>query len=190
MADSFAGASDKEIVAQLQRGNEQGLAALMARYFDDIAEVAFHYLGNRDVAGDVAQDVFIRLWNRRESLDENKPIIHYLRRASRNRAYDVLDSDSSARRTAGRAFGDYNAAVLHDVNTGPRSVEQDEIDAAVYRAAEALSPRVREVALLYYRGLQPGEIAEMLEVAPRTVYNQLRTALPVLAKALSQPQWT
>lgn len=50
---------------------------------------------------------------------------------------------------------------------------------AVAGAAEALTPRVREVALLVADGLRDREIAERLHLSPRTVHRHVATALRV-----------
>jgi RNA polymerase sigma-70 factor (ECF subfamily) len=176
---------DAALLARLRAGEESALSELMQRYSVAVARVAYHYLRSEDLAYDVVQDVFVAVWARRAVLDDRKEFIHYLRRAARNRALDLLKHASAQTQAATRAANDTSETLPYAQNLGPVAVRAAEVNAAVRRIVTTLTPRVREVLLLYYeRGLEPGEIASLLNIAPRTVYGQLRTALRVLATAL------
>lgn len=178
-------AEDAALLARLRVNDDMALHTLMVQYTADVARIAYHYLKQEDLAYDVAQDVFIAVWERRQLLDDRTPIVHYLRRAARNRALNVLRQHASQARTVERAAGDPTAP-RHAANAGPVELRAAEVDATVRAMAFKMTPRVREVLLLYYeRELEPGEIATLLGVAPRTVYGQLRTALRMLAAALA-----
>lgn len=173
------------LVARLHDGDETALRELMDAYFQTVADVAFRYLRTTDDARDVAQEVFIRLWERRGALAPTGKLVHYLRRVARNSALDRLDRDAAAMRLERTLTSEYEIVRPHEENRGAMEVDMAELSQAVRRAMEELSPRVREVAGLYLeQGLEPGEIARLLGVAPRTVYNQLRTAMQRLADAL------
>ncbi|HXC24637.1 MAG TPA: sigma-70 family RNA polymerase sigma factor [Gemmatimonadaceae bacterium] len=177
---------EASIITRLQASDETALRELMQAYFDNVADVAFRYVRTVDGARDVAQDVFIRLWERRLSLVPSGHIIHYLRRAARNAALDALDRDASANRLAESLQYESDLIRPQAENLGISAVEADELHQAVRDAMRALTPRVREVALLYLeQGLEPGEIAQLLGVAPRTVYNQLRTAMRTVGETMS-----
>lgn len=173
------------LVLRLREGDETALRELMEVYFDTVADVAFHYVRNTDDARDVAQLVFIRVWENRQTLLVTGQLVHYLRRAARNAALDMLARDASAARLAHHVTAEYDVVRPYDENLGASQVDIDELNQAVRRAMATLSPRVREVASLYLeQGLEPGEIAQLLRVAPRTVYNQLRKAMRTLANTL------
>jgi RNA polymerase sigma-70 factor (ECF subfamily) len=174
------------LVARLQADDETALRELMDAYFDTVAEVAFRYVRTTDAARDVAQDLFIRLWERRLLLEPTGQLVHYLRRAARNAALDVLDRDAAAARLAQKLASEYELIRPYNENMGANEVDTDELNQALHRAVEGLSPRVREVVLLHIeQGLEPGEIAQLLGTAPRTVYNQLRKAMQHVTDALS-----
>jgi RNA polymerase sigma-70 factor (ECF subfamily) len=176
---------DVSLLERLRLGEEGALRELMTRYAADVMRVAFHYVRDASLAHEVAQDVFVAVWERRHLLDARTPLVHYLRRAGRNRALNVLRDDAARVKLAEQIGRDTDARIANE-NEGPHSVHAAEIDATIRRIVTTLTPRVQEVLLLYYeRGLEPGEIAATLGVAPRTVYNQLRTALRRLADALA-----
>ena len=179
-------ARDLALVQRLNADDETALAELMRDHFDAVADIAFHYVRSVDAARDIAQTVFIRLWEHRRTLRLTGNVIHYLRRSARNAALDALDRDAAAARLAATVALDCTLVPLRDEGDRMRELEARELTEAVQRATRLLPPRVREVTALYLeQGLEPGEIAHLLGTAPRTVYNQLRRAMRELAAALA-----
>ena len=185
MTPSHSPVRDAEWIVRLRAGDETALREIMEIHFDPIASLALRYVHSRDVASDVAQDAFIRLWEHREGLSPEISIRAYLSRIARNRAIDMLRHDAHLERMKQRITDDYLTLVSHTENHGSENVEHDEFHTLVHAVANTLTPRVREVLLLYYdEQLTPGEIAEVLGVAPKTVYAQLRAALQTYTRAL------
>jgi RNA polymerase sigma-70 factor (ECF subfamily) len=173
------------LIVRLRADDERALEEAMRAYLTDVAAVAFTYVRNSDTAADVAQDVFIRVWERRHALDPSGRLLHYLRRAARNTALKVLERDAAAARLAAALLREYAVLPHHAGNAGLSAVEAQEFNRQVREALVALPPRVREIVLLSHeRAMTPGEIATLLGVAPQTVYNQLGRAMKTLARAL------
>lgn len=178
---------EAELLARMRTGDESALEVLMDRYMDDVFSIAFHYVRTADVASDITQEVFVKFWERRQALDATQSIAHYLRVAARNSALKVLRHDSANARLETNISLEHELFYPHTINTGMRAIDAQEFTRELHSALNALSPRVREVALLYHeRGLEPGEIAALLGVAPQTVYNQLQTAMKALVKAFKK----
>ena len=179
-----ASPDDVALIARLRADDETALEALMRLYSTDVARVAYHYVRNEDTTYDIAQEVFVAVWNRRHALDDRTSLVHYLRRAARNRALNALKQHASRAHLSERLADDATRP-RHAENLGPMAARAAEVDTIVRKIVDTLTPRVREVLLLYYeRGLEPREISSLLGIAPRTVYVQLRTALRALAVAL------
>jgi RNA polymerase sigma-70 factor (ECF subfamily) len=179
--------SDAQLVERIRQHDVEALDELMDRYLDDVVGIAFHYTQTSDWASDVAQDVFINVWERRKSLDPLGNIAHYLRRAARNAALNALRHEAAVSRLQQIAAQEWTIVHPHLDNHGLRNVEVEEFNARVRTILATLSPRVQEVALLYHqRGLEPAEIASLLGVAPQTVYNQLRMAMQALSRAFRE----
>jgi RNA polymerase sigma-70 factor (ECF subfamily) len=156
----------------------------MDQYLDDVTGIAFHYTQTIDLAVDVAQDVFIKIWEVRRTLDPSGDIVRYLRKTARNAALNAVRHEATLNRLQQAAVREWAIIQPHLDHEGLRSIEIEEFNAEVRTILSRLSPRVQEVALLYHqRGLEPGEIASLLGVAPQTVYNQLRTAMQALSRA-------
>jgi RNA polymerase sigma-70 factor (ECF subfamily) len=185
MTSSNVADRDAQWIARLRDDDEGALRDVMDAHFDDIAALAFRYVHSRDLARDIAQETFIRFWDQRHHLTADTAVRPYLARVARNRALDILRQDTHAADLEQRIASGYVGAGSYSNNEGMTQVEADEFHMLVRAIADTLTPRVREVLLLYFEEqLEPAEIASVLGVAPKTVYNQLHTALQVYAKAL------
>ena len=137
-------------------------------YATDVLRVAYYYLGNREQAEDVTQDVFVRLL-------ANKPVLSpgkeksWLLKVALNRCRDL-----------------WRSSWVKKVILGHPSFEcfpaPDEIGSLADRcslaaAVNALKPEFKEVVLLfYYQGYSVSEISEMLNIAEGTVSSRLSRA--------------
>jgi len=83
-------------------------------------------------------------------------------------------------------MAEYATGTLQADNEGVARLEADDVRGLIRKVAATLTPRVREVLLLYFeQALDPTEIATVLDVAPGTVYSQLRKGLQVYTQALT-----
>jgi RNA polymerase sigma-70 factor (ECF subfamily) len=167
---------DRAIAERIQQGDEEALTELFQLYFAELANYAFRYLGSRDDAKDIVQDVFFWLWVHREAWTTEQ-IAGFLYRLTRNRALKVIRHD--------RVIADYEALVIAEEpvaeNEGAAEVDASDLRAAVDRAVGLMPPRVREVFLLNReQGLSYKEIAEALEISVNTVETQMGKALRIV----------
>lgn len=175
---------DAQLIERLREDDSSALAILMDQYLDDVVGIAFHYTQTVDLAVDVAQDVFIKIWEVRRTLDPSGDIVRYLRKTARNAALNAVRHEATINRLQQAAVREWAIILPHIDHDGLQSLEIEEFNAEVRTILSGLSPRVQEVALLHHqRGLEPGEIASLLGVAPQTVYNQLRIAMQALSHA-------
>lgn len=80
--------SDKELVALLQKSDEQALSALYLRYWDKLFVTAAQRVDRPEDAEEILQDIFIRLWERRNELELTHSLATYLGVAVK---YKVID---------------------------------------------------------------------------------------------------
>ena len=178
-------ARDAAWIARLRIDDEHALREIMEAYFDDIAELAWQYVRSPDVARDVAQETFIRCWDHRHRLRADTALRPYLSRVARNRALDLLRGDARAANLEQQIMAEYAAGTPQAANDGVARLEADECRLLIRQVAATLTPRVREILLLYFeQALDPTEIASVLQLAPSTVYTQLRKGLRVYVRVL------
>jgi RNA polymerase sigma-70 factor (ECF subfamily) len=145
-------------------------------YATDVLRVSYYYLGNREQAEDVTQDVFVRLIINQPELEQGREKA-WLFKVALNRCRDIWRGSWFKKVVLGHpAFELYPAP--------------DEIGIAAdkYDLAEAVSrlrPEFKEVILLfYYQGFSVTEIADMLGIAEGTVSSRLSRARNKLQEEL------
>ncbi len=144
--------------------------------------VAFRLVGDREVAADLTQATFLKLWERPTAVSTGDGMLRpWLLRVVRNAAVDTL------RRRRLRTTGPDDRIVADDV--------LDDVAETVVARARAVaardllsfleSPQRRVIELAYFGGLTQTQIASVLGVPLGTVKSRLRLALGKL-RALAQ----
>jgi RNA polymerase sigma factor (sigma-70 family) len=175
---------DAGLVLATRAGDGTAFGILFDRWFDRVWDVAWHVVRDREVAAEVAQDVFLVAWQRIDDLREPAAFGGWLLRTSRNRALNRLERER--RTTPAGGPGDALMAALPDPGTDPATAAEDgSRDELVWAAAAALGERDASVLDLHLRhGLAPGEIAEALDVAPNHAHQLLFRLKERLATAI------
>jgi RNA polymerase sigma-70 factor (ECF subfamily) len=202
--DALGRLDDAALVAAVAGGSQDALATLYDRHADLVHASAYRITGDRHVAEDVVQEVFLALWNRANAFDPKVGSLRtWLTAIARNRAVDRLraagrrprlvapnpmldepEADALERlaREQGVAAGD-----LADPDSDPAAaLERSEARRAIDNVLGALPDDEREVILLAYRDqLSQSEIATRLGWPLGTVKTRTRRALGRLREALA-----
>lgn len=194
--------ADAALVAAVAAGSEEALAALYDRHAPGIHATALRLTGDRGVAEDVVQEVFLVLWNRAERFDPavgsltawlgtiaRHRAVDRLRAASRRpqlvalgRSGDEGSADEALERAAERRFVDDRL----DAGDPVAVLDAAEARAAIDNALAVMPDPEREVILLAYREeLSQSEIAGRLGWPLGTVKTRTRRALARLRGALA-----
>ena len=157
-----------EEAGNVQAAESGGMAyfeELYERYATDVLRVCYFYLGDRQKAEDVCQDVFVRLITTSPQLQEGREKA-WLLKVALNRCRDL-----------------WRGAWLKRVVLGSPAFElvpaPDEIDSLadrqeIMQAINQLPAAFKEVILLhYYQGYGISEIAEMMELPEGTISSRL-----------------
>lgn len=179
--DSYITFSNIELQKRIQSKDEKAFRELYNRYWDKVFVICHNRIHNLDVAQDIVQDIFMSLWNHRE-LGSIQNIESYLYQACKFAVikeyhkyarYDSLDSVG---------FGILDQVEELDLDAVLEAkFLKDLLQAEVERL-----PEKTKIIFNYSRidNLNSREIAEKLNISPRTVENQLSNALKVLRKFL------
>ena len=148
-------------------------------YATDVLRVCYFYLGDRQQAEDVCQDVFVKLMVTTPQLREGSEKA-WLLKVALNRCRDIWRGSWVKRVVLGSpAFELYPA---------PDEMSQRAEQQAVMSAVNALPAGFREVVLLhYYQGYGIAEIAEMLNLPEGTISSRLSRARKKLEGILQEP---
>jgi RNA polymerase sigma-70 factor (ECF subfamily) len=170
----------------IAQGDEAALSELYDRYSQLVVSVAYHLLGRRDAAEDVALETFMRVWEKADTYDATRGQVNtWLTRMARYRAIDVLRRESVRPEGDSVSWADVNRppATGHEVTEQKAQLawQQERVRLAVAELPEA---QRAALALAYFRGLTHREIAETLDEPLGTIKGRIRAAMEKLRYAL------
>jgi RNA polymerase sigma-19 factor, ECF subfamily len=174
---------DRELFERLRQGggDQAAFDAIFRAHYPHLVVFAQGLLRQRAAAEDVAQEVMLELWRRRETLVLQDSLRAYLFQSTRNRSLNVLRHARVEQKAEPYLVGARTTG-----NLGDSLVVQREIGAAVRSAVAELPPRCREVfELSRVHGLKYAEIASSLGISVKTVETQMGRALQLLRARLA-----
>lgn len=172
--------SEAELMAALAGGETAALGELVRRHQDKALALAFRMLGRWDLAEDVAQEAFLRVFRAAHRYRPEAKFTTWLYRIVVNLCHDQ-------RRRAGRA----PVLLTEDApepaaEPAPDPLEADERAARVRRALDTLPERQRAAVVLHrYEGLSHREVAEAMDATQKAVESLLVRAYARLRRELA-----
>jgi RNA polymerase sigma-70 factor (ECF subfamily) len=179
----YGAAPDDRLVVALEKRDERALETLYDKYGDYVYSVCLRMVGDVQLAEDLTQEVFLRLWRRPDLYDVSRGrFVTWLLSVARNRSIDE-------RRSRGRRFRHETPPSLAAEEMLASAPAADGDDAAILsdervvieRALETL-PREQRLAiqLAYFGGYTQQEIALGLHQPLGTVKTRIRLGLQKL----------
>lgn len=175
--------TEKELVIGLRQGDRKAFQLLFEYYAKRIFAFAKGYLKSNSDAEEIVQNVFVKVWNVRASVNTELSFKSYLFKITYNDVREFFNKQSRENRYKHEIL-DY--AIEFDNRTEDRIDYKSLLDLVETRI-EQLPPRQREVMVLSKKqGIPTQEIAALLEISPRTVEKHLAEALKQLKKDLGE----
>jgi RNA polymerase sigma-70 factor, ECF subfamily len=175
------GATLDEAIIQLIRAGrpDEALAQLVPAYRRRVFGLAYGILGDRAAADDVAQEVFVKLWQNMGGYDGSARLSTWIYAITRNTAISALRKRS---RLVSLSEPDVSAVV--DTIESRESTD-DAAEPQLWRLVETLPDKQRQVVVLFYQDDRSvEEVADMLGMPVNTVKTHLHRARARLASAL------
>lgn len=175
--------NEQQLLSALRFGNEGALRQIFDRHYPLLLSDIYRLIPDEDTCKDLAQELFVDLWNKRESLDIHSSLRAYLRRAAVNKSLNYI----KARRRMDFDDTDDLAQLAdttdHDLQ---HRKQQDSLEDALHLAIDSLPEKCRLVFnLSRFEQLSHREIAEKLGISVKTIENQITKAMKILREALS-----
>lgn len=181
---------DEGLMVAIMARDEAAFAVLYDRYADLVYSASLRVLADPQLAEDVSQDVFVRVWRRPEAfVPDRGRFITWLLSVTRNRALDELRARGRRHRREGGPMGDPDEAaepLFHSAPPDPQTnAERREQQAALRDALSTLPVEQRSVLeLAYFGGLTQQEVATRLDAPLGTVKTRIRLGIRRLRRAL------
>lgn len=166
---------------QLQCNNEQVLALLMKQYYTDLYNYAARLSPDESMIKDCIQEVFISLWQRRDSASTILSLKYYLLRAVKNKVLKALYYNNRKARPV-HLQGAYDFSYQFSIEKLIIDQQVSEEKAAKLKhTVSQLSKRQQEVIYLkFYQHLDHEQIAELMGISRQSVYNLLHETIQKL----------
>jgi len=171
---------DPELITALRRGDDDAYATVFRTLYAGLVAAAERLLGDRASAEDVAQDVMLELWKRRDALPADVSLRGYLYQSVRNRALNRLRHLRTARGAEPHVRPPTSAP------PADAGAVTGELEAAMRQAVADLPEEVRETFLLSrVDGLTYSEIASTVGMSVKTVEARMGRALRLVRERLA-----
>jgi len=182
IAGSYHACSDAELVLLLTTGDHRAYTEIYNRYVALLYRHAHKVLRDTDACNDVVQDVFLAVWNNRESLRITDSLAAYLYKAIKNRALDLISHQHVVEKYVEsiRDFANQGLCITEE------RIREKELLAIIEAEKAKLPPRTRQVyELNREQELSYREIGERFNVSEKTVKKQVHNALRVIRIKIS-----
>ncbi|MBI4903737.1 MAG: sigma-70 family RNA polymerase sigma factor [Acidobacteria bacterium] len=184
---AFDSRNDASLIDKLKRRDPQGMSELYDRYGKLVFSVILRVVKDSSLAEDLAQETFLRIWNRAQFIDQEKGSLGpWILAVARNRAIDYLRSVDGRMAQKSTEFDPAVEQPSSFINLERDVINSDR--ARVLREAfTKLNPNQRIVIeMAYYEGLSQTEMAERMKQPLGTVKTWVRTALRILRNELEE----
>lgn len=164
---------------RIRESDSHAFAELYDRLYGPLHRFVWYILRDEDATDDVIQEVFVKLWQVRSTLDPDRSLKALLYQMARNFA---LNHTRTARRHVSEDVAELELGVApdDDAELTARTLE-DRLRVWI----DELPPRRREAfCLSRFEGLSHEEIAVAMDLAPKTVNNHIVLALQTLRQRL------
>ena len=171
--------ADDAIIALIQQGRAgEGFELLMPAYRRRVFGLAYSLLRDRAAAEDVAQEVFVKLWQALPRYDGRAQLSTWIYAITRN-------ASISAMRKQRRTLSMSDAAVQNEVESRSAPAATEPEDKILWQQVAALPDKQRQAVTLYYQDERSvEEVAAMMGLPVNTVKTHLHRARASLAEAL------
>ncbi|WP_099146841.1 RNA polymerase sigma-70 factor [Bacteroides sp. KFT8] len=164
----------------IRNGDETAFKRIFYKYIDSIERFIMCYIHDREKAQELALDLFIYIWEKRETLQIQLTLKAYLFQSAKNKAYTFLHKNE-------------NLNYIDDLNLLDQSVEaypfleMEELSRLIEEAVSLLPEKCKKIfEKSRVDNLTNKEIAYSLDISEKTVENQITIALKKIKKHLGE----
>jgi RNA polymerase sigma-19 factor, ECF subfamily len=162
--------SERDLVLALQRGDEEALETIYGLYSQRLFGRLLKLVKIEAQAQEILQDVFIKLWQYRHSLDPEKSFRSFLFKIAENKVYDFF------RKAARDKVMEANLISLSTTNyiNIEEYTRAEENLRLLYKAIESLPPQRQQVfRLCKLEGRSYKEVSELLSISLSTISDHI-----------------
>lgn len=175
--------SEKDIADKIREGDEDAFEQLFFEYFYDLCSFASQITHSEGLAQDVVQEVFFKIWDRRQDWYLSSSLKAYLFQSVRNEALNKINHEKYRDELKDKLAKQKKKSIT--TQPKDRGQRNKEILDEIWSIVSNMPRRRRSVFILYRKhGLSYREIAEVLDISRKTVENHMGLALSDIREQL------
>lgn len=170
---------EQSLIERAKKGDRHAYGELIVKHRQAVVNVVYRLCGDSQLAEDMAQEAFIRAWQKLPDFKPYAPFRYWVYRIATNATLDVLRREKD--------MLDLDEVRVATKSAGlEESASQAESTRQVHQAIRSLPPASRSVLVLReFEGLTYQEIADTLEIPLGTVMSRLSYAREKLRQSLA-----
>ena len=167
---------ERHIVELLREKNDKAISLLYEHYGDTLYGVAYKVVKDEELAQDVLQESFVKIWQKGDSYDSTKAkLFTWLFRITRNTAIDKLRSLST------KSDKEIQIDVSDVYNLGVENIRPEFMD--IRQNLDKIETKYQVVLdALFFQGMTQQEASEELDIPLGTIKSRLKIGLRELRK--------
>ena len=163
---------NSDLILQLKKGNPDAYAHLVDTYNHKLCLYAYSLMNDIPISEDIVQNVFIKVWERRNNLNEDFSIKSYLYKSVYNTCINEYKKNQSM-----TALEKKYIEELDRIAEDKDEATLERLTALVKEAIQELPPKCKEIFLLSKKeGLTNVEISDYLNLSKNTIERQISIA--------------
>ena len=168
--------SETEIIARLQAEDKAAMQILFQKYYKTVCGKSYQVVKDKAAAEDIAQDVFVKLWQKRKQLNIKSSLGAYLQRMAFNESISYLRKHKKYMQQE-----EVTPQLPVEAESSEQLLLDNELNKHITNAIDALPHRCRLIfQMSRHEELTYKEIASKLDISIKTVENQMGKALRIL----------
>jgi len=173
----------RELQIKIASNDEAAFTQLYLHFGKRLIHFAVSLVRSKEIAEELVEDVFVKLWANRNQIKEIENLTVYLYVAVKNKSLNVLSQ--KARELVVAPF-DFLDTPLDDFASDPYDIMiTSEMLASMHHAIEELPPRCKMIfKLIREDGLKYKEVADILNISVNTIDAQMAIAVKKICMAL------
>jgi RNA polymerase sigma-70 factor (ECF subfamily) len=162
------------LINNIKNGDQPSFDKLFRKYYVMLTRFVYQIVRNQTIAEEIAQDVFVVLWEQKEKISIQSSVRAYLIIASRNATLNQIKKNETRKKYEKKV-----ATEQFQKSTEINETEENtELVHLIEKSIDQLPEKCREIFLLSRQtGLTYQEISENLKISKKTVENQMTIAL-------------
>ncbi|MDD4515882.1 RNA polymerase sigma-70 factor [Massilibacteroides sp.] len=171
---------EQKILQEIASGKIEAFEQLFIVYQPKLLSFLTGLTHDKEISRDMAQDLFVSLWNNRKRLNHIQSFSPYLFRMARYTVYDYFDHLVVSQKYTNEYLKENSEFISEEEKLFVRELQE-----IINITVSNMSPQQSRIYRMSREdGLSNGEIATILGISKRTVENHLTAALSILRKVI------